>query len=323
MRRQTMIMMALLVACGNARDAKEHAHTDDEGWAVTSWGDTYEIFAECEPLIAGQVARSHTHVTVLSDFSPLRSGNVSAVLRSKDGGESVFAQDKPTRDGIFSVAIAPSSAGDYDLVFRVESAAGNEDVASGRVRVGSAEIPGGVLDEHTSHEHGSDHAHEHDHAHGEPVSESHAAETVSFLKEQQWRTEFRTEWATEGEIAASVRAPATVRAAAGAEVLLTAVVIERHTGRARGRDRDCAIARKPVGRVAEVGCRQSGGGRSGACAPRGARAAARRREGLHKGRSFRSRAVRWTCRRGTCHAGHSGECRRSAGALGSHTAGLD
>jgi RND family efflux transporter MFP subunit len=140
---------------------------------------------------------------VLSDFSPLRSGKVTAVL-SADGRESEFVQDKALRDGIFSVEITPAAAGTYALIFRVESEAGNEDIASGTVRVTGADAP---ADAH------GDEAHAHDGGHGE---------TVSFLKEQQWRTAFSTVWAAAGDISASVRAPAVVRAAAGAEVLLTA-----------------------------------------------------------------------------------------------------
>ncbi len=200
MRKFTCFILVLLTSCAR-NEVAEHAH-EDEGWSVTAWGNVYEIFAECDPLIAGQTARSHTHVTVLRDFSPLRSGKVSAVLRATDGQEIVFAQDHPARDGIFSVEIAPSLAGPYHLVFRVESEAGNEDILAGVVRVGTGEAPGGPVGEHTHAETG--------------------VETVSFLKEQQWRTEFATARTTPGNIATSIHAPAAVRAAAGAEVLLTA-----------------------------------------------------------------------------------------------------
>lgn len=222
MRILMAVLLLFLGACQRGEDAHDHAHAEDENWSVTSWGARYEIFAECEPLVAGQAAKSHTHVTVLDDFSPLRSGKVLAVLRSNDGRESVFAQDKPTRDGIFSVAIAPTSTGDYDLAFRVVGATGIEEVQSGRVRVGTAEAPGGRIDDH-AHEGEEAHAHEGEEAHGHgDAAHAHSPDAVSFLKEQQWRTAFRTERATLGDVSASVLATATIRAAAGAEVLLTA-----------------------------------------------------------------------------------------------------
>ncbi len=211
MRILLVLMVILLGACDRTQDADEHSHAD-ESWAVTAWGDTYEIFAECDPLVAGHSASSYTHVTVLGDFSPLRSGTVSVVLRSAGGEELVFAQDKPTRDGIFTVAFEAAAPGDYDLVYRVHSGAGTEDVASGRVRVGTAGAPGGLVAHPPTpgHHHTGASAHE------------HAADVVSFLKEQQWRTAFLTQWTTQGKMSASVRAPATVRAAAGAEIVLTA-----------------------------------------------------------------------------------------------------
>ena len=48
------------------------------------------------------------------------------------------------------------------------------------------------------------------------------AEGVSFLKEQQWRTEFATAWVREGTLAESVEGPAQVRPGGGGEVVLTA-----------------------------------------------------------------------------------------------------
>jgi RND family efflux transporter MFP subunit len=47
---------------------------------------------------------------------------------------------------------------------------------------------------------------------------------VSFLKEQQWRTEFATAWASQGSVRDSVAGSARVRAAAGGEAVLTSPV---------------------------------------------------------------------------------------------------
>ena len=141
-----------------------------DGWSVTAWGERYEVFAETGPLIAGAAATSGAHVTVLSGFAPLKEGVVTLVLRGPAGAEETFRQDRPRRDGIFPVEVKPRAEGTFDLVFRIESPAGREDVAAGRVRVGTAASPGGRVGEEGPEEAG----------------------TVSFLKEQQWRTEFAT-----------------------------------------------------------------------------------------------------------------------------------
>jgi len=211
----TLCALAALVVAGCEErddDGHEHGGAAVEPWAVTAWGDRYEIFAEAAPLEVGVVSKSHTHVTVLQGFAPLRSGVVSAILRGADGTESVFTEREPVRDGIFSIEIRPENEGEYDLVFRVESDAGPEDVPAGRVAVGRAGAPGGLVAPPPSPA-------------PAPAAEPDAArsgEVVSFLKEQQWRIMFATNWTRSGTLQRSVRGPARVRPAAGGEAVLTA-----------------------------------------------------------------------------------------------------
>ncbi len=197
------LFVSMLCGCSREPEPAHHAEAD-ANWAVTAWGQVYEIFAECEPLVAGSVATSHTHVTVLADFSALSTGTVAAVLRRNDGKTNVFRQPTALRAGIFSIELKPEEPGDYALAWEVESAAGVETIASGRVRVGTSESPGGLVES----------------PHAEQSPE--AATAVSFLKEQQWRTPFRTAWAREGAVQRSVRGPARVRPAAGSEAILAA-----------------------------------------------------------------------------------------------------
>lgn len=187
---------------GPEEDA-DHGHGEAEGWAVTSWGDRYEIFAEADALVLGSISRSHTHVTILEGFLPLREGTVSAVLRAADGTETVFSQDSALRDGIFDVEILPHRTGEYDLLFRVETDGQREDIPSGRVRVGDDREPGGLLN---------------------AAPQSSSTDAVSFLKEEQWKTRFETAWTAEGRVRASARGTGRVRPAAGGELFLAAPV---------------------------------------------------------------------------------------------------
>jgi hypothetical protein len=115
----------------------------EDGWSVTAWGERYEVFAETGPLVAGSMATSNAHVTVLSGFAPLKEGAVTVILRAPDGSVAAFRQTQPKRDGIYPVEMKPGAEGVFDLVFRIESSAGPEDVEAGRVRVGSTASPGG------------------------------------------------------------------------------------------------------------------------------------------------------------------------------------
>ncbi len=206
MNRRRVVLLAFAsvagLACrqGASKDGASPA-ADGEGWSVTAWGERYEVFAETGPLIAGIAATSNAHVTVLSSFAPLKEGTVTLVLRGPGAQES-FKQERPKRDGIFPIELKPRSEGTFDLAFRIESPAGPEEIAAGRVRVGSAASPGGGL------------------AQDGPAP----PEGVSFLKEQQWRTEFATAPVRDGALAESVEGPAQVKASGGGEVVLTAAL---------------------------------------------------------------------------------------------------
>ena len=208
-----ILLLFLAVGCQPGTESPQTndagTHAEDESWAVTAWGDYYEVFAEAGPLIAGEVSTSHTHVTVLDGFPPLREGVVAAVLRDSRDGEQVFRQEQALRDGIFSIELAPPEAGIFDLFFKVESEAGAETIAAGRVRVTAGDSLGGIVELPQYGPHGAE-------------SLSPTGEPTSFLKEQQWRTSFATSWVQVGAVHRGVRGPARVRPAAGGEVLLTA-----------------------------------------------------------------------------------------------------
>jgi cobalt-zinc-cadmium efflux system membrane fusion protein len=205
MDRQRYLWIGLLstsvIACRGGAPAGKGVPAAPEGWAVTAWGDRYEVFAETGSLVAGQATTSNAHVTVLAGFAPLKEGAVTLVLRGSGGAEEVFRQERPKRDGIYPVEVTPRAEGTFDLIFRLESAAGPEELAAGRVRVGSSGSPGGLIEE---------------------GGQAAAPDAVSFLKEQQWRTEFATAWVREGTLSESVEGPARVKPAGGGEVVLTA-----------------------------------------------------------------------------------------------------
>ena len=206
------LFLLLSPACRNAPShapgEQGHAHEEEEaeGWSVTAWSEHYELFAETDPLIAGREAPSHAHFTYLPDFSALNEGSVTGILRSPDGREESFLAPKPLRAGIFNVIFKPSREGTFDLVFRVRNARASEDIAAGRVRVGSAASPGGLAEPPPD----------------APGAEAATGEPVGFLKEQQWRTAFATEWAREGALKRALRASGKVIPPAGGEAVLTA-----------------------------------------------------------------------------------------------------
>jgi RND family efflux transporter MFP subunit len=205
MRRIAIVCSVLLVISSCRRSAKE-SKAAAEAWPVTAWGSTFEVFAEIEPLVAGSLARSNTHVTVLQDFSPLREGVVALLLSERGRPPIVFEQRQRKRDGIYLIDVTPPREGTFDLAFRIDSSRGRELIPAGRARVGTATSAGEFLRDPG----------------GTPAQSE--TQAVSFLKEQQWRTEFATAWASQGSVRDSVAGSARVRAAAGGEAVLTSPV---------------------------------------------------------------------------------------------------
>ena len=198
-----LALVAALAGCG-APPAEEPAAAA-ESWSVTAWGERHEVFPEVDPLVAGEVAVAHTHVTVLDGFAPMTEGEVEIVL-SDASGEQVFSADRPVRPGIFAVEIEPERSGAFELAFRIRGPGGSEEIRGGQVRVGTAEEPGALLRAPA------------------PRGGTDGGEPLTFLKEEQWRSDFATAWVRAGELAGSASGLARVRPPAGGEASLTAPV---------------------------------------------------------------------------------------------------
>ncbi len=212
----TMLAAAVITACGGTQEADNirgaanrggaHGAAEAEPWAVTAWGQHFELFPEIDALAAGDAASAHVHVTLLEGFKPATEGSVTIVLGGAGGHEERFASNTVVRPGIFNVEIRPVEAGERDLAFEVEVGGVAETIPGGRVRVGTAEDPGGLVEPPRG------------------LANAGDGETVDFLKEQQWRTAFATAWAETGSLQPSLSGTARVEPPSGGEVILTAPV---------------------------------------------------------------------------------------------------
>ena len=207
--RNVVIFFAALafVACSpNDGADRDHGSNERESWAVTAWGEHFELFPEIDALVVGDTAGAHVHVTVLDGFTPATEGAVTVVLTGASGTQERFTSTTAVRPGIFNVEIQPSVAGDRELHFEIEVGGITETIPGGKVRVGTADVPGGLV----SPPH--------------PLPAVDGGEEMDFLKEQQWRTRFATAWAVEGDLRSSVTGTSRVEPPAGGDVSLTAPV---------------------------------------------------------------------------------------------------
>ena len=193
----------LLAACHHHHDHPHEADGTEEHpvEVVTHWTDRTELFMEYPVLVAGESGRWAIHVTDLLDFSPVSEGEAVVRLVAAGGGAVEF-RGAPSRPGIFGVDVEVERPGDYAMTLRVE-APGLEalhDLGTVSVLAHGAKPLGGEAEE---------------------------AESISFLKEQQWTLEFGTEPVVVRDLQGSVTVPATAEARAGGDALLTAPVSGR------------------------------------------------------------------------------------------------
>ncbi len=203
------LLMALafafvLTACGDGRPGTTHqdpAHEHDPVVLyLTGYGESFEVFAESDPLVLGSKASVLAHFTRLENFRPLEEGKVTANLLT---GNSVVRHtlDVPVRPGIFRFELQPETTGEGLIRFEIEWPGGSEIIEAGRVMV--------FDDPHAAVHHAEDLA-------------EHIPGAVVFTKEQSWKIRFATEGVRRREFGPVIKTVGEVLPARGDALTLTA-----------------------------------------------------------------------------------------------------
>jgi len=186
-----MAAVTWLIACGGAHREGEPAQAP-AGGAVTLWTDSTELFMEHPALVVGAPDKFAVHLTDLTDFAPLHSGQITLRFVPQSGGDPVvITQDAPRAPGIYGPAPEFRRAGVYDLTLDVESPQARDRILVPNLRVypSAAEAP---------------------------KEEGGNNSGISFLKEQQWKTTgFATAFATTGKLLETFNATGQIVPAAG------------------------------------------------------------------------------------------------------------
>jgi RND family efflux transporter MFP subunit len=169
--------------------------------SLTGWTLLSELFVEFPALEVGETSRFAIHVTDLTDFSPLASGEVVVVLRDHHGERSEF-RGGLSRPGVFGVDVTPPARDTYRLSVRIVSEPVNDLHLLGSA---TAYAEGELI----------------------PLPAAPPTEIVAYLKEQQWNLEFATEEVEERLLASSLVIPATVEPRSGGDAVLAAPVAGR------------------------------------------------------------------------------------------------
>jgi RND family efflux transporter MFP subunit len=196
-----LCLVATMMACGGGLDGEA---PERPALSTTLSGTTTELFAEYPAFVRGEPSRFAAHVTRLADWRPLASGRVTVVLTPPDGQPLRVEADAPDPPGIFRPVVTPDTAGPHRLEIVVD---GKE--VSDRFDLGTATV----------------HASEADAIAAEDEEEGPAG--VTFLLEQQWRTDFAVGTAERRPLRDAVRAYGSLEARLDGDAHVVAPVTGR------------------------------------------------------------------------------------------------
>jgi len=179
-----IIVLAFLAMSCNNKTEDAHAHNPDGSHAGeeipridhTIWTDKTELFVEFPALTVGNASKFAAHFTVLNKHQPLREGSVTVSL-IKDGKGIRNTVDAPSSPGIFSPAIQPKEAGNYQLVFDLITPDYSDKITIDNVTV-YANVDEAIKALGIAEDDGS----------------------ISFLKEQAWKINFQTAPVVSGKV---------------------------------------------------------------------------------------------------------------------------
>lgn len=217
MMNARILALALLgSAChGHSHDDKapaddhghEHGGAPGElpGQSVTTWAQRTELFMEYQPLIVGKETRFAAHVTEMPSFKAVTAGSASVTVKLAGGATEVASADAPANPGIFRPTLTPKKPGACELIVSVKSPQVTETFSAGTCEVFATE----------------------DAARKALGEEAETPGRITFLKEQQWKTDFALAEVAERDLQDGVRASGEIRPVAGREARVSAPVLGR------------------------------------------------------------------------------------------------
>jgi membrane fusion protein, heavy metal efflux system len=199
------LIVALSTACSRQAVAPDVASAADElePLNITRWTDRTELFAEYPPLAVGRTSRFAIHLTRLDTFKALLEGRVEVRLAGGGAPVESFRVEGPLRPGIFGVDVRPAHAGSRDLTIVLRHPGLDDQHVVGPVTVFATDAAARAASA------------------GEGDGGA-AAESISFLKEQQWALDFGTAVAVVAPVRESLRVSAQIVARPGGAAEVTA-----------------------------------------------------------------------------------------------------
>ncbi len=190
-----LVVSLLMESCGGGDQQKE---VTPQGGSVTLWTEKTELFMEYPALVVGEEARFAAHLTRLSDFKPCVDEAVRFHFQTAEMVAVDQTVEHPTPPGIYRPSITFSDPGVYQLTIVLSGG------LSDTLRVEGIQVFATIEAMPPARGSGS------------------AEQLITFLKEQQWKTDFRTARGEQRVISQAVRAPGEILARKDYDVIVSA-----------------------------------------------------------------------------------------------------
>jgi len=115
-----ILLSLLLHSCSQNKNESTDSHgSEPPKLKITAYSTDFELFAEADPFVNGDTINVLSHFSHLPSFKALDSGSVA--IRLIVGGKEISQTlGKPTRKGIFSFDIVPSTVGNGQIIFDIK-----------------------------------------------------------------------------------------------------------------------------------------------------------------------------------------------------------
>jgi RND family efflux transporter MFP subunit len=169
----------LFIGCKPSSHEHDSHEMEIPSTSVMLWTDKMELFMEYPIPVAGEPLKFIIHLTTLDDFKPVTEGTVILRFTSANNEAVEFKAGKLLREGIFTPEETIPTPGNYSFTIDYVGNETSDSFDIGQVEVYSskADIP------------------------AQPESEDSG---ISYLKEQQWKTDFETRLAENRKVRSSV-----------------------------------------------------------------------------------------------------------------------
>ncbi len=197
----------LTMACHHHDHNHDHDHGHDHGHDhddiklfLSAYNDSYEVFAEADPLAVGIPSVLLVHITRLQDFKPLQAGRITASFESSNQSTSQ-TREAPERSGIYRFTLTPEETGMTRLKIAIHVDGAEEILVTEPLLVSS-------------------NAHAAIHVAEDLMVDIPGA--IIFTKEQSWAVEFSTGPVSKEFFGPVIKTVGEVMPAIGDETVLTA-----------------------------------------------------------------------------------------------------